>query len=75
MERGEQKPSNEPSQMAEEGWSCVSEQRRIIMAVTQMLDSGTLDEKSSRLLGQLARSIRCLPTEAALGLEPDPGVT
>jgi hypothetical protein len=75
MERRERKPSNEPSQMAEEGWSFVSEQRRTIMAVTQMLDSGTLDEKSSRLLGQLASCIRCLPVEAALGSGPDPGVT
>ncbi len=46
-----------PSQMAEKGWSRVSEQRRAIMAVTQMLNSGTLDEESSRLLEQLANHI------------------
>ncbi len=51
------------------------EQRRIIMAVTQMLDSGTLDERSSRLLEQLASCIRCLPAEAALRPEPEPEVT
>jgi hypothetical protein len=35
------------------------------MAVTQMLDSGTLDERSSQLLEQLAGHIRCPPTETA----------
>ncbi len=40
------------------------EQRRVIMAVTQMLDSGMLDEKSSWLLEQLADCIRYPPTEA-----------
>ena len=55
--------------MAEEGWSCVSEQRRTIIAVTQMLNSGTLDKESSRLLGQLASCIRCQPMAAAPGSE------
>jgi hypothetical protein len=61
--------------MAEEEWSCESEQRRIIMAVTQMLDSGTLNKRSSRLLEQLASCIWCPPTEAALRPEPNPEVT
>jgi hypothetical protein len=42
------------------------------MAVTQMLDSGTLDEKSSQLLEQLASCIRCPPTETAHGPVSDP---
>ncbi len=75
MEEEGRKPSGESSQMAEEGWSCVSEQRRIIMAVTQMLDLGTLDERSSWLLEQLASCIWCLPTEAASRPEPEPEVT
>ncbi len=51
------------------------EQRRVIMAVTQMLDTGTLDERSSQLLEQLAGYIRCLPTEAVHGSKSDPEVT
>jgi hypothetical protein len=62
MERGGQKPSDAPSQMAEEGRNYMSEKRRVIMAVTQMLDSGTLDERSSQMLEQLAGYIRCPPT-------------
>jgi hypothetical protein len=65
MERGEQKPSDAPSQAVEEGRSCILEQRRVITAVTQMLDSGMLDERSSRLLEQLADCIQCSPMEAA----------
>jgi hypothetical protein len=65
MEKGGQKPSDMPSQMAKEGRDCMSEKRKIIMAVTQMLDSGTLDERSSQLLEQLAGYIRCPPTETA----------
>ena len=75
MEREGQGSSGELSQTAEEEQSRILERKRVIMAVTQMLDSGTLDEKSSRLLGQLASCIRCLPVEAALGSEPNPGVT
>jgi hypothetical protein len=71
MERGEQKPSDAPSQKAGEGQNCISEKRKIIMAVTQMLDSGTLDERSSLLLEQLADYIRCPPTEVAHGPELD----
>jgi hypothetical protein len=61
MERGEQKSSNGPSQ---EEWSCVSEQRRTILAVTQMLNSGALDKESTRLLGQLPAA---LGSESSLG--------
>ncbi len=59
MEREGQESSSEPSQTAEEEQSRVSENRRVIMAVTQMLDSGTLDEKSLRLLEQLADCVQC----------------
>lgn len=72
MEKGGQEPLSKPSQMVKEGQSCMLEQRRVIMAVTHMLDSGTLDERSSRLLEQLAGCIRCRPTEAAHGSEADP---
>jgi hypothetical protein len=74
MEKGGLEPSGKPSHIAEEGRSCILEQRRVIMAVTQ-LDSGTLDKRSSRLLEQLAGCIRCPPTEAAHRSEPDPEVT
>jgi hypothetical protein len=47
------------------------EKRKVIMAVTQMLDSGTLlDERSFQLLEQLADCIQRPPTEAARKLEP-----
>jgi hypothetical protein len=63
MEREGQESSGELSQTAEEEQSCISEKRRVIMAVTQMLDSGTLDEKSLRLLEQLADCVQCLQAE------------
>jgi hypothetical protein len=63
MEREGQGSSGEPSQTAEEEQSRISEKRRVIMAVTQMLDSGTLDEKSLRLLEQLADCIQCSQAE------------
>ncbi len=59
MEREGQESSGEPSQTAEEEQSCMSEKRRVIMAVAQMLDSGTLDKKSLRLLEQLADCVQC----------------
>jgi hypothetical protein len=65
MERKGQETSDTPSQMAGEGQNRMSEKRKVIMAVTQMLDSGTLDERSSQLLEQLADYIWHLPTEAA----------
>ena len=40
-----------------------------------MLDSGTLDERSSHLLEQLAGYIRCPPTETPRGPESDSGAT
>jgi hypothetical protein len=63
MEREGQGSSREPSQTAEEEQSRISERRRVIMAVTQMLDSGTLDEKSLRLLEQLADCVQCSQAE------------
>ena len=59
MEREGQGSSGEPPQAAEEEQSHISEKRRVIMALTQMLDSGTLDEKSLRLLEQLADCVQC----------------
>jgi hypothetical protein len=54
MKREGQESSGEPSQAAEEEQSRAAEKRRVVMAVTRVLDSGTLDEKSLRLLEQLA---------------------
>jgi FKBP-type peptidyl-prolyl cis-trans isomerase len=71
MEKEGLKPSGEPSQTAEEGQSRILEKRKFIMAVTQMLDSGTLDEKSFRLLEQLADCIQHPPAEMAREAEPD----
>jgi hypothetical protein len=50
MESEGQESSDAPSPTAGEGQDRMSEKRKVIMAVTQMLDSGTLDERSSRLL-------------------------
>jgi hypothetical protein len=47
MEREGEESSGEQSQAAEGEQSRVAEKRRVIMAVTRILDSGTLDEKSS----------------------------
>jgi hypothetical protein len=65
MEREGQGPSDEPSQTAEEGQSRILEKREVIIAGTQMLDSGTLDERSFQLLEKLADCIQRPPTEAA----------
>jgi hypothetical protein len=62
--------SGEPSQTAEEEQSRVSEKRRVIMAVTRILDSGTLDEKSLRLLEQLADCAQCPQAEETREAEP-----
>jgi hypothetical protein len=70
MEREGQGPSGEPSLTAEEEQSRMLEKRKVIMAVTQMLDSGTLDERSFRLLEQLADYTQRPPTEAARESEP-----
>jgi hypothetical protein len=58
MERGGGESSGEPSQAAEGEQSRVAEKRRVVMAVTRILDSGTLDEKSLRLLEQLADCVQ-----------------
>jgi hypothetical protein len=71
MEREGQGSSGEPSQTAEEEQSLISEKKRVIMAVTQMLDSGTLDEKSLRLLEQLADCIQCSQAEMTREAGPD----
>ncbi len=71
MEREGQGSSGEPSQTVEEEQSRILEKKRVIMAVTQMLDSGTLDEKSFRLLEQLADCIQCSPVKMAREAEPD----
>jgi hypothetical protein len=70
MEREGEESSSEPSQMAEEEQSRVSEKRRVIMAVMRILDSGTLDEKSLRLLEQLADCVQCPQAEVTRGEEP-----
>ncbi|MFO0004215.1 MAG: hypothetical protein ACK559_24095, partial [bacterium] len=64
---------NRPSQMAEEGWSYTPEQRRAIMTATQMLNSGTLDEESFRLLEQLTTRTRHQPKAAVPGSGSSPG--
>jgi hypothetical protein len=71
MEREGQGSSDAPSQTAGKGQNCISEKRKVIMAVTQMLDSGTLDERSSQLLEQLAGYIRRPRTEVAREPESD----
>ncbi len=70
MEREGQGPSGGLSQTAEEGQSRMLEKKRVIMAVTQMLDSGTLDERSFQLLEQLAYCIQRPPAETAREAEP-----
>jgi len=70
MERKGLGSSGEPSQTAEEGQSRMLEKKRVIMAVTQMLDSGTLDGRSLRLLEQLADSIQCPQAKTTREAEP-----
>jgi hypothetical protein len=70
MEREGQEFSDEPSQTAEEEQSRISERKRVIMAVTRMLDSGTLDGRSLRLLEQLADSIQCPQAKTTREAEP-----
>jgi hypothetical protein len=71
MEREGQESSGEPSQAAEEEQSRISEKRRVIMAVRRMLDSGTLDEKSLRLLEQLADCVQCPQAGVIQEAEPN----
>jgi hypothetical protein len=70
MEREGQEFSGELSQTAEEEQSRIPEKRRVIMAVAQMLDSGTLDEKSLRLLEQLADCVQCSQAEVMREVGP-----
>jgi hypothetical protein len=70
MERKGQEPSGGPPQVAEGEGRHISEQKRVIMAVTQMLDSGTLDGRSLRLLEQLADSIQCPQAKTTREAEP-----
>ncbi len=51
--------------------SRIAEKRRVIMAVTRILGSGTLDEESLRLIEQLADCIQCPPAKMARETEPD----
>ena len=46
MEREGQESSGESSQAAKEGQSQISEKKRVIIAMTRILGSGTLDEES-----------------------------
>ncbi len=62
--------TGKPSQRAEEEQSRMLEKKRVIMAVTQMLDSGTLDERSFQLLEQLADCIQRPLAEAMREAEP-----
>jgi hypothetical protein len=71
MEREGQEPSGGPPQAAEGEPSHMSEQKRVIMAVTRMLDSGTLDGRSLRLLEQLADSIQCPQAKRTREAEPN----
>jgi hypothetical protein len=71
MEREGQGSSGGSSQAAEEEPSRISEKKRVIMAVTQMLDSGTLVEKSLRLLEQLADCIQCSQAETTREAGPN----
>jgi D-alanyl-D-alanine carboxypeptidase len=70
MEREGEVSSGEPSRTAEEEQSRISEKKRVIMAVTRILDSGTLDEKSLRLLEQLADCVQCPQAEVTREAEP-----
>jgi hypothetical protein len=63
MEREEQESSGESPQAAEEEQSQKSGKKRVIVAMTRILGSGTLDEESLRLLEQLADCIQRPQTE------------
>jgi hypothetical protein len=64
MEREGRGSSDGPPQAAEGEPNHILEKKRVIMAMTQMLDSGTLDGKSLRLLEQLADCLQCSQAEA-----------
>ncbi len=58
MEREEQGSSGESPPAVEEEQSQKSGKKRVIIAMTRILGSGTLDEESLRLLEQLADCIQ-----------------
>jgi hypothetical protein len=70
MEREGEESSGEPSQAAEGEQSRVAEKRRVVMAVTRILDSGTLGAKSLRLLEQLADCVQRPQAGATREVEP-----
>ncbi len=70
MEREGEESSSKPSQTAEEEQSQISEKKRVIMAVTRILGSGTLDEESLRLLERLADCIQCPQAKVTREAEP-----
>ncbi len=70
MEREGQESSGEWPQAAEEERSQTAGKKRVIVAMTQILGSGTLDEESLRLLEQLADCIQRPQTEVTREAEP-----
>jgi hypothetical protein len=70
MERKGQESSGKSPQAAEEEQSQMSEKKRVIIAMTQILGSGTLDEESLQLLEQLADCVQRPQTEVTRGSEP-----
>ncbi len=70
MEREGQESSGESTQAAEGEQSQISEKKRVIIAMTRILGSGTLDEESLRLLEQLADCIQRPQTEVTREAEP-----
>ena len=70
MEREGEVSSGEPSQAAEEEQSRISEKKRVIIAMTRILGSGTLDEESLRLLEQLVDCIQRPQAEATREADP-----
>ncbi len=67
---GRKEPSGEPPQAAEGGDNQLSGQKRAIVALTQILGSGPLDEESLQLLERLAGCIRRPQAEVLQEAEP-----
>jgi hypothetical protein len=70
MEREGQESSGESPQAAEEEQSQTTGKKRVIVAMTRILGSGTLDEESLRLLEQLADCIQRPQAEVTREAEP-----
>ncbi len=70
MERKGQGSSGESPQVAEEEQSQISEKKRVIIAMTRILGSGTLDEESLQLLEQLADCIQRPQTKVTREAKP-----